>query len=73
MGYLNGTGYKVHMWETKFCTHTKHQVKLHRSIDHSRNCCPHRSGKEVDIDKPGLTVTLEGKHSGQAALRRMQL
>jgi hypothetical protein len=28
-----------------------------RSTDHSQNCCPHRSVKEDDGDKPGLECT----------------
>jgi hypothetical protein len=43
-----------------------------RSIDHSRNCCPHQSVKENDGDKPGPARTLSGSRLGRATLRRVQ-
>jgi hypothetical protein len=43
-----------------------------RSIDHSRNFCPHRSEKQDDRDTPGPLGNLSGSRLGRAALRREQ-
>jgi hypothetical protein len=51
------------------CTRSK--IRGYRSIDHSRNFCPHQP-EEDDGDKPGPTGTLSGDYSGRAAISREQ-
>jgi hypothetical protein len=53
--------------ETRACTRS--MSNGYRSIDHSRNFCPHRS-KKLDGDTPGPTGTPRGNRLGRTALRR---
>jgi hypothetical protein len=64
--------YSVHVL-TSYCLKTHFNIIMSngcRSIDHSRNFCPHRSKKQDDSGSAGPARNLSRSCSGGAALRR---